>query len=82
MVKLLSTNRDKIPSEDHETIGNIAATIAAMAEDGIRMEICLFAVRLFGIEPESILPEIEQLENGWLSLIGYQAKQYSLLPIY
>jgi hypothetical protein len=46
------------------------------------MEICLFAVRLSGIEPESILPEIEQIGNGWLSLIGYQAKQYSLLPLY
>ena len=82
VVKLLSTNKDGFPSEEHEIIDNIAEIIAAMAKDGIKMEICLYAAKANGIESDSILPEIEQVLNGWLSLIGYQAKHYSLLPIY
>lgn len=60
----------------------IAKTIAAMAEDGIKIEICKFAAKLFGVEPATILPEIKQIENGWISLIGYQAKGYALVAIY
>ena len=82
VAKLLSSNKDGFTSEEHEIIDKIAATITAMLKDGIRMEVCLFACRVSGVEPESILPGIEQVENGWLSLIGYQAKHYSLLPLY
>jgi len=28
------------------------------------------------------LPEIKHVSNGWISLIGYQAKGYSLVPAY
>jgi intracellular sulfur oxidation DsrE/DsrF family protein len=82
VVKLLCTNKDGFPSEEHEIIDNIADMIAIMSKDGIKMEICLYATQAFGIESDSILPEIAQILNGWLSLIGYQAKHYSLLPIY
>ena len=82
VVKLLSTNKDGFPSEEHEIIDNIADIIAVMAKDGIKLEICQYATKASGIESDSILPEIEQILNGWLSVIGYQAKHYSLLPIY
>jgi intracellular sulfur oxidation DsrE/DsrF family protein len=52
-----------------------------MAKDGIKLEICLFAVKVFGMESSTILPEIKQVGNGWISLIGYEAKGYSLVPI-
>jgi len=82
VVKLLSTEKDRFTSEEHETIDKIADNIAAMAKDGIKMEICLYATNAFGIDSDSILPELDQILNGWLSVIGYQAKDYSLLPIY
>jgi intracellular sulfur oxidation DsrE/DsrF family protein len=81
VVRLLSTNKDGFPSEEHEIIDNIADIITAMAKDGIKMEICLYATKAFGIESDSILPELEQILNGWLSVIGYQAKHYSLLQL-
>jgi intracellular sulfur oxidation DsrE/DsrF family protein len=52
-----------------------------MAKDGVKFEICLIAVKYAGIEPSSILPEIKQVGNGWISVIGYQARGYSLVPI-
>jgi intracellular sulfur oxidation DsrE/DsrF family protein len=53
-----------------------------MSKEGIRFEICMVAVKVFGVEASSILPEIKQVHNGWISLIGYQAKGYSLVPVY
>jgi intracellular sulfur oxidation DsrE/DsrF family protein len=70
------------PVEQRKLQKKIANKVYAMLNDGIRMEICLFAVRLSDMNPDSILPGIEILENGWISLIGYQANQYELLPIY
>lgn len=82
VVKLLCTNKEGFPAEEYEIIDSISDIIATMSKDGIKMEICLYATQAFGIESDSILAEIEQVFNGWLSLIAYQAKQYSLLPIY
>jgi uncharacterized protein len=31
------------------------------------------------IDPDSILPEINQVGNGWISVIGYQQQGYALV---
>jgi intracellular sulfur oxidation DsrE/DsrF family protein len=80
--KLISTNREGVPAEDHKMLDAIAEKISEMAKDGIRFEICLFAARMFNVDPVTILPEINQVENGVISLIGYQTKGFALVPIY
>jgi uncharacterized protein len=80
-VKLVSKNRSEFKEEDQKTLDEIASTITEMTKDGIKLEICLIAVKVFGVEPSSILPEIKQVGNGWISLIGYEAKGYSLVPV-
>jgi hypothetical protein len=37
---------------------------------------------MFKVDPATILPEIKHEENGVISLIGYQAKGFSLVPVY
>lgn len=81
-VKLISKNREGFSAEDQKSLDEIAETISKMSKDGIRVEICLFAAKLFGVGPASILPEIKKVENGWVSLIGYQAQGYSLVAAY
>jgi len=81
-VKLISKNRQGFSAEDQKSLEEIAETVSAMAKDGIRVEICLFAAKVFGVDPASILPEIKKVENGWISLIGYQARGYSVVPAY
>ena len=81
-VKLISTSREGVPAEDNETLNAIAEKISEMAKDGIKFEICLFAARMMNVDPTTVLKEIKQVENGMISLIGYQAKGYSLIPIY
>ena len=81
-VKLVTTNTAGMSPEDKEIAGKIAETITAMAKDGIKLEICLFAVDLLGVDRSSILPEIKHVGNGWISLIGYQHLGYALVPVY
>jgi intracellular sulfur oxidation DsrE/DsrF family protein len=81
-VKLISRNREGFSSEDHKILDEIAGTISEMSKDGIKLEICLFAAKVFGVDPASVLPEIKRVGNGWISLIGYQSKGYALVPAY
>ena len=81
-VKILSNNKEGFPPEEHETIDKIADIISAMVKDGIKMEICLVAANIHGIDPVTILPEIKHVYNGWISLIGYQNNGYSLILTY
>jgi uncharacterized protein len=80
-VKLASKNRSGFAAGDQKILDEYANTISAMAKDGVKFEICLIAVQFAGVEPSSILPEIKQVGNGWISLIGYQATGYSLVPV-
>jgi intracellular sulfur oxidation DsrE/DsrF family protein len=81
-VKLISKDKKGFSAEDQKAMDEIAKTVQEMAKDGIKLEVCDFAVKVFGVDPASILPEIKHVPNGWVSLIGYQAKGYSLVPAY
>lgn len=81
-VKLISKNRGGFTTEDQKILDEIAGTISQMSKDGIKLEMCLVAARVLGVDPASILPEIKAVDNGWISLIGYQANRFSLVPVY
>ena len=81
-VKLISKNREGFSPEDQKSLDEIANTIPAMSKDGINIEICLVAAKLLNVDPASVLPEIKRVGNGWISMIGYQAQGYSLVPVY
>jgi uncharacterized protein len=81
-VKLISKNRTGFSPEDQKSLDEIANTLSAMSKDGIELEICLVAAKVFNVDPASVLPEIKRVGNGWISMIGYQAQGYSLVPVY
>jgi intracellular sulfur oxidation DsrE/DsrF family protein len=81
-VKLISKNRQGFSPEEQKLLDEIANTISDMSKDGIKIEICLFAANLLNVDPASVLPGIKHVPNGWVSLIGYEAKGYSLVPAY
>lgn len=81
-VVLLSSDREKFEGVEIEQLNEFDQTISAMAKDGIRLEVCLFAANLWGIKPETISPDIFHVENGWIASLGYQQKGYSLIPVY
>jgi intracellular sulfur oxidation DsrE/DsrF family protein len=81
-VKLISKDRKGFSTEDQKSLDEIANTISAMSKDGIELEICLIAAKVFNVDSASVLPEIKRVGNGWISMIGYQAQGYSLVPVY
>ncbi len=81
-VKFITNVREGVSPEDHKMLDAIAGRISEMAQDGIQLEICLFAARMLNVDPATVLPEIKHTENGVISLIGYQAKGFSLVPFY
>ncbi len=81
-VKLVSKNREGFSAEDQKSLDQIAGAVKEMSKDGIKLELCGVAAKSFDVEPASVLPEIKVVGNGWISEIGYQAKDYSLVPVY
>jgi len=81
-VKLISTDQRGFKAEEQKSLKQIADIISGMSKAGIRVEVCLFAAKVFGVEPALILPEIQRVGNGWISEIGYQTRGYSLVPVY
>ena len=81
-VKLMSKNKEGFSPEEQKSLDEIANTISITAKDGIRMEICLVAANIFGVDPGSFLPGLKLVPNGWVSLIGYEANGYCLVPAY
>ena len=81
-IRHISRSAEGWSPEEQDAMAQIATTVAAMAADGIRVEACLFAAGRLGVAPDSFLPEVDPVGNGWLSLIGYQMKGYSLVPVY
>lgn len=81
-VKLISKNKEGFSPEEQKNLDEIATAISEMSRDGIKLEICLFAAKVFGVDPDSVLSGIKHVPNGWVSLIGYEAQGYSLVPAY
>jgi len=50
--------------------------------EGVRMEACSVATKLFNVSNKSLLNGIKPVGNTFVSLTGYQAKGYASIPIY
>jgi intracellular sulfur oxidation DsrE/DsrF family protein len=81
-VKLLSQNRAGFSAEEKKMLEEFDQVITAMSKDGVRLEICMFAGNVFGVDPSSLPKELIHVPNGWIASIGYQEKGYSLVPVY
>jgi intracellular sulfur oxidation DsrE/DsrF family protein len=82
-VKYLTTS----PSEDVEGSAGglmleIEANIASLEKLGVKQEICTVATRVFGIDNDTVLPGLTLVGDGFISLIGYQAQGYHLVPVF
>ncbi len=74
-VNLITTEEDAASATEPE----IAEKIAEMQADGVRFEVCLTAAHALDVPANAILPEIIQVGNGWISLVGYQQNGYAMI---
>jgi hypothetical protein len=66
-VLLLSNDREKFSDAEKKRLEEFDKTMSAMAKDGIRLEVCLFAANLLGVKPETIASEVHQVANDWIA---------------
>jgi intracellular sulfur oxidation DsrE/DsrF family protein len=78
---LLQTNPEKVKPEHREYMAKIATKLKEMRQapgvDGL--EQCAVAMRLKGVKPENVLPEVNVVGNSWISLMAYQSRGYAYI---
>lgn len=80
-VKLITSNRDGFTPEESKALDEFAGMIRQMKAEGVTFEVCLLAAKVLGVDPATILPEIDHVGNGFISVIGYQAQGYAVVRI-
>jgi intracellular sulfur oxidation DsrE/DsrF family protein len=80
-VKLISTDRSNFKKEDLEEIDKFQTMVRQMKKDGVKFEVCLYAAKVMKVDPATILPEIDRVGNGFISVVGYQAQGYSVVTV-
>jgi intracellular sulfur oxidation DsrE/DsrF family protein len=80
-VKLLSSDQDIFTDEEWAEVTKFQDTLRQMKGDGVKLEVCLYAVKLMGLDKTRLIPEIEQVDNGFVSVIGYQMQDYGVVRI-
>lgn len=82
-VRYLSTKPDDtLEMEFGDDLKSIAETAKILDQKGVRMEVCAIANRVFKVENEDVLPQMEVVGDGFISLIGWQTQGHKLVPIF
>ena len=80
-VKLISTDRTGFEAEDIAELDKFADMIRQLKKDGVKLEVCDYALKVVGVDPATVLPEVDHVGNGFISVIGYQAQGYAVVRI-
>lgn len=82
-VQYLSTAPNaKIENSHSALLMEIESNVEKLAALGIRQEICAVATDAFGIDNKTLLSDLNLVGDGFISLIGYQAQGYHLVPVF
>jgi intracellular sulfur oxidation DsrE/DsrF family protein len=82
-VKYLSTKpEDLLAMEYEDQLKSIAKSSKELRKRGVRMEVCAVATKAFGVDNDSVLPEMDVVGDGFISLIGWQTQGHKLVPIF
>lgn len=80
-VKLISNDRNGFNESDNEALDKFANTIREMKAEGVRFEVCDYALKVMGVDPSTVFPEVEHVPNGFISIAGYQTQGYSVITV-
>lgn len=82
-VQYLSKEPTELIEKEHGALlMEIEANVGSLAALGIRQEVCAVATQAFGIKDETIFSDLKLVGDGFISLIGYQAQGYHLVPVF
>jgi intracellular sulfur oxidation DsrE/DsrF family protein len=81
VVKLLSSDRSPFNSVEWAEVEKFQSTLRQMKKDGVKLEVCLYAAKVLGVDKATIMPEIDRVDNGFVSVVGYQMQDYAVVRI-
>jgi intracellular sulfur oxidation DsrE/DsrF family protein len=78
---LTQTDLSRLKPEDRETAAKIAAKLTQLrgAAGVERLDQCSIAMRGQKVDKAHVHPGLAIVENGWITLVGYQAKGYAYI---
>jgi len=79
--KFMTMTDALVDYEDTKIKADIFNLTSKLAKRGVKLEQCAVALRILKIDPKEIHPKFEVVDNGYVSLIGYQNQGYALLPM-
>ena len=80
-VKLLSSDAANHEGQDPAEVAKFQEQLATMREDGVELEVCAYALKVLGVDPETVIPAVAIVPNGFVSVVGYQAQGYQVVRI-
>ena len=81
VVKLLSSDRSGFDEKEVSEIDKFQATLREMKREGVTLEVCVYALKVLAVDPATVMPEIDQVGNGFISVAGYQAQGYAVVRL-
>lgn len=81
VVKLLSSDRSPFNGAEWAEVEKFQATLRQIKKDGVKLEVCLYAAKVLGVDKGTIMSEIDRVDNGFVSVVGYQMQDYAVVRI-
>jgi hypothetical protein len=76
------TKGDKyVDTKDADTKKEIQGWIDQFNQHGFRIEQCAIAAKAHKVDPADLLPMVNVVQNGYISIVAYQARGYAYLPM-
>lgn len=80
-VRLITNDHTVFSADEQSTLKQAVEKIRSLKKKGVGFEACSIATGVFSIPNRDIVSEVKVVENTFVSLIGYQSKGYTLVPI-
>jgi len=80
-VKLLSTDAKHYKQQNQDEVKKFQDMLRQMSADGVKVEVCQYALEVLKVDPKTVIPEIHQVGNGFVSIVGYETQGYSVVVI-
>lgn len=82
-VKFITTQPSvEVDMEYGDILPLIHQQIEKLISLGFEMEVCAIATAVYGVDDATLVPGMKLVRSGFMSLIGWQQKGYTLVPIY
>ncbi|WP_197495779.1 DsrE family protein [Acidihalobacter yilgarnensis] len=81
-VAFLTKDRRGIGYMQERAVSQVQHEIDGLAHEGVPVEACGIAMKGMDVSPKDLIPAVKPVGNGFISVIAYQAKGYSLVPVY